>query len=319
MMKKFLALILACCFLAGTVAFTEAEQTPVIVEIPEVPAKLLPASEVLDIPADDLGIAGYHDFQYDGANRTYLMYVPEYMAKNAPLVFVLHGYYGFASSFMNETGINAIADKYGFGVVYPQGMITNASGFACTHWNADFTFTDTDDVGFLTSLAKYLQESLGFSGKNTFIAGLSNGGFMCYTLAVNAPGAFRAIASVAGTMSRKTWDNRENALATPVLQIHGSADTVVPIDGSMTPEGGWGGAPDMTEIIRFWATKNGTDRVVTSQNGNITLNQYTSATDEVLVSYCLIDGFGHAWPTVGNTGLDVNEVIWGFFMSFVED
>jgi polyhydroxybutyrate depolymerase len=278
---------------------------------------LVPSEKVLNVSVDDLGYAKNYDFQHEEKKRSYILYIPPEMRDDRPLVFLLHGYYGFASSFMNETNFNKTAKLHGFAVVYPQGTITDTSGFASTHWNADFDFSNVEDAGFLTTLALYLQKTYGFSQENTFMAGISNGGFMSYAVATNKPGTFAALASVAGTMSRKTWNRRELAKAIPIMQIHGTIDTVVPIDGTMTTEGGWGGAPPMQDIIKFWAQKNQARREETTHDGRITRQLFYDQQDHMVVNYSLIDGFGHLWPTLNNSTFDTNEEIWHFFSSVI--
>ena len=275
-------------------------------------------SDLMEVPHNESGIATYHDFNYHDTNRNYMLYIPQNTRKNAPLVFVLHGYMDFAASFMNATGMNAIADREGFGVVYPQGLSSRSTEFPGTHWNADFTYTDINDTGYIAALAEYLQENYGFSKDEIFACGLSNGGFMCYTLAEKSPGTFRAIASVAGTMSLQTWEDRDESTALPLLQIHGTADTTVPIDGTMIPDGGWGGAPSMETIIQYWAKKDGANSVREETHDNITIQKYENDGD-ACVWYCLIDGFGHGWPTKQNSGLDAGELIWQFFRIFLNE
>lgn len=302
-----------------TPAVTPAPTPTPVPELPAPTPKPVPAGDAMNIPEGEAGIGKMHDLDYDGINRSYMLYLPEGLSKEAPLVFVLHGYLGFASRFMSITGMNAAADKYHFGVVYPQGLSSHDPEFPGTHWNADFTFTDVNDVGFLTALAEYLQENYGFSKSETFAAGLSNGGFMCYTLAVHAPNTFRAIVSVAGTMSKGTWDDRDMTDASvPVLQIHGTADGTVPIDGTMTVDGGWGGAPPMDEIIDYWSDRDDAGLLTEETSGNITARMYTNSDQENLVWYYLIDGFGHNWPSVQTAGLDTGELIWRFFSQFIE-
>ena len=53
--------------------------------------------------------------------REYIYYAPEGMADNAPLVFVLHGYFGTAEGMYDISGFRELADQEGFGVVWPQG------------------------------------------------------------------------------------------------------------------------------------------------------------------------------------------------------
>ncbi len=56
--------------------------------------------------------------------------------------------------------MNRIADANGFAVCYPQG--TEDFG-GTTHWNADLNISNTDDKGFLSDLAMFLQSEYLFS------------------------------------------------------------------------------------------------------------------------------------------------------------
>lgn len=271
------------------------------------------------IPENELGKAKHHTIGHDGQKRSYMLYIPRDIAPGAPLVFMLHGYGDFASAFMQSSGMNRVADAEGFAVVYPQGLSSDDKQFPWNHWNADFTYTEVDDTGFLTALAAHLQQAYGFAPEATFAAGLSNGGFMCYTLAVRSPGTFRAIASVAGTMSGQTWASRDNAAPIPVLQIHGRADVTIPINGTVFLDGGWGGAPDMDTVLAYWAGLGQAQEMPEETAGKIITRSYADDTGREWVRYHLIRGLGHEWPTEENSGLDTSAAIWSFFVGWVED
>jgi len=100
---------------------------------------------------------------------------------------------------------------------------------------------DVDDVGFLSSLTVFLQGEYKLDSERTFVAGHSNGAHMAYALGVERPDIFKAIASVAGWMSYDAWQNRNNAKPIPIMQIHGLADPVNPIEG-------YGGDPNNKRI-----------------------------------------------------------------------
>jgi poly(3-hydroxybutyrate) depolymerase len=57
-------------------------------------------------------------------DRSYLLYVPDTLAKDQPipLLFVFHGGNGESRGIMNLTKFNPIADRDRFIVVYPQGI-----------------------------------------------------------------------------------------------------------------------------------------------------------------------------------------------------
>ena len=58
------------------------------------------------------------NFNFDGIERQYLLYLPENLPNNAPLVFVLHGYTGNAQGIMEYSGMNEVAELNGFAVCY---------------------------------------------------------------------------------------------------------------------------------------------------------------------------------------------------------
>jgi polyhydroxybutyrate depolymerase len=219
---------------------------------------------------------------------------------------------------MSGSVMNSLADKYGFAVVYPQGL-PGKYGSDTFCWNADLTITDTDDIGFLTSLAKHLQQTYSLSADETFACGFSNGGFMSYKLACDAPDTFRAIASVSGTMSKKTWEDRDESVAVPILQIHGTGDDAVPIDGTMPLSGGWGGAPALSEIIKYWTDADNTHDLETAQvSDNVTAYRYSSKKNDNLVWYYEIERYPHDWPKAEDAGFNVEDVIWEFFSNYVK-
>ena len=85
---------------------------------------------------------------------------------------------------------------------------------------------------------------------------MSNGGYMSWTLACNVPEVFKAIASVTGTMSGNDWEECDPSSLIPVMQISGTNDNIVPINGY--PKNAfdyeeWGGATDIYTIFDFWA------------------------------------------------------------------
>ncbi len=256
------------------------------------------------------------NFRHDDKDRTYVLYTPEGLPENAPLVFVLHSYGRYAKDHLQSLQLNDVADSNKFVVCYPQGTLDVNTG--SPYWNARLKNSTIDDVGFLTALAKHLQTEYHLDPNRTFVCGISNGGFMSYTLACESPDVFKAIASVTGTMSGYTWNHRgSTTLPSPVLQISGMTDEVVPIDGSMSTEHGWGGAPHMDIVMNYWKGFNKctiTDTLSTSSN--IHAYHYKNGIHRNEVWYYKIEDFGHDLPTIDNSGLDSGKLIWEFFSKF---
>mgnify|MGYP003321695012 FL=1 len=264
-------------------------------------------------------------FDHNGVNRLYTLYKPDNLKEKAPLVFVLHGYTSNSTNIMNYSKMNEIADQNGFMVCYPQGTTNIYTGQ--THWNANLKeMSSVTDSEFLTDLAKKLQAEFNLSEKNTFACGMSNGGFMSYSLGCERSDTFKAIASITGTMSGYDWNNC-NPNKVPVLQISGTNDMVVPMDGSMSLAGGWGGAPKIQDIMNYWGDINECTQTQTQNlpDSNKTDNSYVSIEKKVdcfnnhQVWFYTVYGGAHTWPGAwGNMDINASEEIWDFFSRYIE-
>ncbi|HAA12989.1 MAG TPA: hypothetical protein DCE41_15380 [Cytophagales bacterium] len=267
-----------------------------------------PDPEPEPTPTDSLS------FEFDGQTRYYLLYLPENLADNAPLVMVLHGYTQNVT-WAESLGFNALADQYGFGVVYPQGTRDILNN---THWNAQLSYTSVDDLGFLTLLVDSLQTQYSFDQARTFVTGFSNGGFMSYALACAAAGTFRAIAPVAGVMSGITWQTCDPDPTVPVLHIHGTADEVVPDTGLEPDVAGWGGAPPLDSMMTFWVLQN-----ACNQTDTVSIDDATTAffskdcVDSLEVHRYSLEGWEHIWPSMEEgASFNATELIWEFFQKY---
>jgi polyhydroxybutyrate depolymerase len=253
----------------------------------------------------------YVSFPYQGIQREYLLHLPPHLAPKAPLVFVLHGYTGTADDYERWIKMDSVADANGFAVVYPQGSRDSTGN---PHWNAGLSISSVDDKGFLSELARALQSRYDFDTSRTFTCGVSNGGFMSYYLVSEFPGIFKAAASITGTMSGVNWQNRNSIAPSSILQISGKLDTTVPIDGSMSAPGGWGGAPDMNTVIDFWRTLNKCTSADTVQvNGHTMAYKYGNGINGNKVWYYLVDDLAHETPIGYNGRINSSAVVWEFF------
>ena len=250
-------------------------------------------------------------FNHGETERRYLIHLPKDLSDNAPLVFLLHGYRGDARGYM-ELGMNRVADANGFAVCYPQGEKDRRG---IPHWNARLKISKVDDIGFLSALAVRLQATHKLDPNKTFTCGISNGGFMSYTLVAEKPDVFKAAASVIGTMSGYTWEHRDQIKPVSILQISGHADEVIPYDGSMTPKGGWGGAPNQDIIMDFWKELNQTKtKDVRKLSDTTTAHYYKDGINGNQVWHYKIREFRHRFPHKRNgAGFSSVREIWKFF------
>lgn len=259
------------------------------------------------------GIPESYSFVHDGLVRQYYLYEPALLEEGAPLVFVMHGYGGSANGIISYSGMNAIADQYGFAVCYPNGTIDQSGA---RFWNVGYSMHQNEivnDVDFLSSLAQYLQEEYNLSSQNTFSTGMSNGGDISYMLACQAPNIFSAIAPVAGCMMTWIFESCDPSLSIPVLEIHGTNDNVTWWEGDPNDLGGWGPYVGTEEGIELWVDINS----CTSNENNFLLgmntikHRYFDCIDNKEVwLYEVVNG-GHDWPNYSS------QEIWNFFLQFI--
>ena len=232
---------------------------------------------------------------HDGAVRVFHYYIPSNLQPNesVPLLIALHGLTQTGSGLMDITQFNAIAESEHFIVCYPSGL-QNA-------WNANMnvSVSSADDKGFIEKLVDYFELTYNSNPTRRYLCGMSNGGFMSHKMVCESSYCFAAIASVAGVMSDTTYNNCNPQHATPVLQIHGTADAIVPYNG-----GGATGASvgDMLTKYQQFYGANPTPLITAMPNPNLTdlsypeLHTYLNGT--AAIRHVKIYGGGHQWPGI---------------------
>ena len=257
-------------------------------------------------------------FEYGGQTREYYLDSPAEFDSGAALVFVLHGYGGTAWSMRNYSGWGAVAEAEGIVVCYPQGSLDSEGS---PHWNANLGISATNDHGFLTALAQHLQTTYFLSPECTYACGMSNGGYMSYSLACNNPETFRAVGSVTGSMGEYDFDNCNPDEIVPIIHLHGTSDYVVSYNSGA---GGEWGDEGVEEIMDLWTGMMGTTQMAETELPNL------EAVDESSVDFFRhygapggqefhhyrVNGGGHNWFGVwGNQDIQSTELLWDFFQS----
>lgn len=263
-------------------------------------------------------------FQFDGQNRSYIVYTPASFNPGTPvpLVFVLHGLTQTGQAIMNVSNFNAIADTANFILVYPDGIGNS--------WNINANLpgaSTTNDIGFIEALIDTISANYSIDQNRIYSCGFSAGGFMSHMLACKSSRCFAAIASVAGTMTDSVYNTCSPLFNLPVLQIHGTSDNIVNFNGSL-------GNKSATDVVDFWKSFNGCNvaPVITSlpntsllDFSTVQLLDYSPCTNDNLVQMLKVNGGGHQWPGtssllggLGTINMDINASaeIWNFFRSY---
>ena len=240
---------------------------------------------------------------FGGLQRSYLVHVPPGLEQPTGLVINLHGAGMTAGAQAAMTNYNTVADQHGFVVVYPDGIdLSWADGRGASIPDRQ----GVDDVGFLVALADRLTQDFGIDRGRVFATGMSAGAFMANRLGCARADVFSAIAPVAGTLG--TAFPCAPSQPVSVLEIHGTADNVVPFNGG--PMVGRGGASDIVAapaMAQRWRDLNGCPAPVDDSPAS-GIHRFTSAgcAGGTEVAFVQIDGGGHTW-------LDASQASGQFF------
>jgi len=194
-----------------------------------------------------------------GVERTYYLHRPASLTGPAPLLFALHGGGSGALVRAAQTGFNAIADREGFVVVYPQGL---GDG-----WNdgRDTPFLlerqqNADDVGFFRVMIDRLVAEGLADPDRVYLSGGSNGGMMSFRLACEATDAFAAVVTMVANLPEPLAAQCRPTRPLPLLMMHGTADPLMPFDGgpvSAFTGNDQGRVISAENTIVFWLRNNG--------------------------------------------------------------
>lgn len=253
-------------------------------------------------------------------DREFYIYIPndiDTTNSQVPLLFSLHGYTSRAIWNLGYTGFQSIADTEKFIVIYPQGTLLPSTGEP--HWNVGgwTVGSTTDDVDYLSSLIDWAYSEYKIDRNRVYSTGMSNGGFMSYHLACNLSSKIAAIASVTGSMTPQTYNGCSPTHPTAILQIHGTADGVVPYNGNSISR-------PIPTVMEYWDEYNDCDQesltAIDDVNGDGLgglFFLYNQCLGDVNVRLYLMTNMGHEWPTNnGQNDIVAANEIWYFLKEF---
>lgn len=237
----------------------------------------------------------------------------------------LHGTGGSPRLMASITQLNALANREGFLVAYPQalgepGTEDHARGAA---WNAGAgcaseRFGGADDAGYLRALILQLQGDGLADPSRTYLCGLSNGGRMAYRMALEASDLLAAVAVVGGAWN---GEGARPGRPVPTMVFHGTADRHIPFEGG---RGDLGRALDHASVpdtVLRWARLMGCAGKPRRQLQDGFLRDTASGPGVEVVLWTL-PGEGHAWPggrawspsaDRPTDRLSASDEIWAFF------
>ena len=289
MLKKIIIFVMILSMLAGVCSCAKAPR---------------PQSQITDVVQIE---DNTYECQFEGVTFKFVLFLPEKIDGNTPLILMMTGLNTNSSGFKSQTNMDETACPRGYAVCYVQpGLRTGGRGWDCGLSEP----REVDSLDYLVNLVIYLQDEYGLSKTKAFAAGFSNGGFMAHRVAMEASDTFLAVASVAGVMTNMIWDERSDKTSIGVLEIYGTADTIIPQNGNSTDLP----YPPIEDVMKYWAQANGLSASGTEQlSGVAELTKYTAFLNKTQVWSVKIDGGEHVWPTEDIAGFNANELILDFF------
>ncbi len=258
-------------------------------------------------------VDGAGQLTVQGQTRTYWLHTPQSHQKNTalPLVIAFHGYGSQGKDLAHSSGLNALADRAGFVVVYPDGLDRR--------WHVGEAFSGPDDVAFTAELIQHVSQIRAINQQRIYVVGVSNGGFLVQQLACvshqrSLPIA--AFASVAATLPQPLEATCRPPAPIPLVMINGTADQKVPWQGGVRP---YGTILSVPQTVEFWRQRNGCRANAPLQQrptSQVTITRYTPCQSQGEVELVTLIGAGHGFPRGGNgnTGLiDGSQEVWHFF------
>jgi polyhydroxybutyrate depolymerase len=254
-----------------------------------------------------------------GAIRTYRLYVPASLARNkpVPLLVALHGGLGSGPQFEQQTGFDGLAEANGFIVVYPNGTpIRPGSGELV--WNAGACCSvaaqeeeNVNDVGFISALITKLEARYDIDTHRVFVTGHSNGAMLAERLACELAGQIAAIAVQAGTL---VISQCRPAQPVAVLEIHGTADQNVPVNGGVGPDSlNKEDYPPPVDALRTLAAQDRCPAAPATRddpaNSAVTFEVWHPCRDGTVVEWAKVSGANHAW--MGHPASRASELLEG--------
>jgi polyhydroxybutyrate depolymerase len=264
--------------------------------------------------------------------RTYHLHRPASVTEESsrPLVLVFHGGTGNGARVAWLTGFDALADRDGMVMAYPDAY--------AGHWNdgrgtGKAAEEGIDDVAFVRVLIQALQREFDVDPERIYAVGVSNGAVLVHRLGCEMSEQFTAIATVSGSMAEPLIETCAPPRPISVMMISGTGDPWMPWSGGEVSVGVGGrvaGAEATMEMLaqRYGCNPAGEREVVSvSDQGKTRIwkQAYESLPPGPRLVLYGIDGGGHAWPPrralAGETSKELNatELIWDFFFRHSSD
>jgi poly(hydroxyalkanoate) depolymerase family esterase len=267
-------------------------------------------------------------FGSNPGNLRMVVYEPERLPRNAPLVVALHGCGQSAAEYDHGSGWSQLADRLGFAVVYPEQQPANNPN-SCFSWflPGDTTRGEGEALS-IRQMVEHAIAALNVDRRRVFITGLSAGGAIASVMLATYPEVFAGGAIIAGlpygcartvqqafeamfneqSVAAPALGDRVRAASNhrgpwPKISVwHGTADPIVKPANS-------------EEIVRQWTDLHGLAASPTYAEGigGHTRRVWNDADGETLIEAFSIGGMAHGVP-LATSGEGACGAVGAFFL-----
>jgi poly(hydroxyalkanoate) depolymerase family esterase len=299
----------------------------------------------------------WQEYQYKDASgdHPYFVYTPitSHPGSAVPLLVLLHGCTQTAADFATGTGMNALAEQYGFIVLYPQQTL-RSNPTRCWNWfQSSHQFRGRGEPALIAHMVQEIRENTShwtIDSSRVYVVGASAGAAMAVILGATYPDIFAAIGVHSGIeyqavtniisglkvlrrrgpdpvkQGRKAYEAMGNyKRMMPTIVFQGTRDKVVPpLNGDQVVQQ-WMQTNQLASQGLYVADFNNPTTATSGQvpgGYSYTVSTWKDHTERDVQHYWKISGLGHAWsggnPTVAYTdpqGPNASEAMYHFFMN----
>jgi polyhydroxybutyrate depolymerase len=248
-----------------------------------------PASGASDAACAPLS-PGTHRIIVEAGRAPVVVHIPPKLLTDAPLVLALPGAGQTARDFAAYTGYSRLADAERIAVAY-----ATASG-SRPLWNVtDRIPGHAQDVPYLRAVIPAAVKAACADPARVGVTGVSNGGGMSARMACDAADLVAAAAPVAGGYG--ALPDCHPSRPVPILEIHGTADRVVPYAGRGNPVRG-----DVASFLAQWRRLDGCTGVPREHGvaDGVQELRSTRCAGGTQVVHDRVEEAEHGWPGAGD-------------------
>jgi poly(hydroxyalkanoate) depolymerase family esterase len=298
--------------------------------MPQHPMPQHPMRTRHDRTADEPGQFLSGSFSAEAGSRNYRLYVPAHKAEGAPaLVVMLHGCQQNPDDFAAGTRMNALAEKSGCLVLYPE-QARSANGSNCWNWfETPHQQRALGEPAIIAGMTRAVMHEHGVDPGRVYVAGLSAGGAMAAILGAAYPDLYAAIGVHSGLPVGSAHDlmSALNAMKgarkkrhgarldrpLPAIVFHGDQDaTVHPSNGQAV----------LRQFAPATPLRQVEDRGEGAAGRGYTRTLALDEGDRAVLEHWTVHGAGHAWSggsTAGSfadaAGPDASSEMLRFFLA----